>query len=370
VTASNGWAARAASVERGVLRRHLRGVWGVPGTALGVVAWPATTGERLFGHWHYWWQAHLLDCLVDAERRDPDPERRRWIRRLLRGIRLRNGGRWHNDYYDDMAWLGLALLRASVVMNRAADWAAATAAASALSARIAQGWAEDPGGLPWRRDDEYRNAPANGPAAILLAHTGNPLLAERIVDWIHTRLELPGGLIADGWRPDVVDATVYSYGQGVVLGAELELVRRLDRSPAGLHALAAAVSGRLAPNGVLAGHGGGNGGLFSGILARYLAQVVVRLPGTDATARLTRERCAVLVLESAAAAWRGRLETPDGPLLAAEWARPAGSPDRGGAGRVRGNALVESSVTPERDLSVQLSGWMLLEAAALVSRGG
>jgi predicted alpha-1,6-mannanase (GH76 family) len=56
--------------------------------------------------------------------------------------------------------------------------------------------------------------------------------------------------------------------------------------------------------------------------------------------------------------------------MAAEWARPAGSPDRGGAGRVRGNALVESSVTPERDLSVQLSGWMLLEAAALVSRGG
>ena len=31
----------------------------MPGTQLGVVAWPSARRERLFGTWHYWWQAHL-----------------------------------------------------------------------------------------------------------------------------------------------------------------------------------------------------------------------------------------------------------------------------------------------------------------------
>ena len=34
------------------------------------------------------------------------------IARQIRGHRLRNNGSWTNDYYDDMAWLALALERA------------------------------------------------------------------------------------------------------------------------------------------------------------------------------------------------------------------------------------------------------------------
>jgi len=44
----------------------------VPGTRIGRVRWP----RPLFIHpwpWHYWWQAHLLDCLVDAHHRAPRP---------------------------------------------------------------------------------------------------------------------------------------------------------------------------------------------------------------------------------------------------------------------------------------------------------
>ena len=68
------WANRAASAEAAITTRHLRRVWGLPGTQLGVVAWPATAGHRRFGTWHYWWQAHLLDNLVDAQVRDPAPD--------------------------------------------------------------------------------------------------------------------------------------------------------------------------------------------------------------------------------------------------------------------------------------------------------
>ncbi|MBA3907818.1 MAG: glycoside hydrolase, partial [Pseudonocardiales bacterium] len=69
------WAGRAAAAERAVVRRHLRPIAGVlPGTRIGRVRWP----RQLPGtpvHWHYWWQAHLLDCLIDAQLRDPRPRR-------------------------------------------------------------------------------------------------------------------------------------------------------------------------------------------------------------------------------------------------------------------------------------------------------
>ena len=55
-------AARAQAVAEAVLRRHHRRLWALPGTALGVVGWPPSLGERLFHRWHYWWQAHFLDA--------------------------------------------------------------------------------------------------------------------------------------------------------------------------------------------------------------------------------------------------------------------------------------------------------------------
>ena len=104
---------------------------------------------------------------------------------------------------------------------------------------------------------------------------------------------------------------------------------------------------RLArPDGVLPGCGGGDGGLFAGILARYLVVAALRRPElTDAAGRI--------VLASADAVWHGRLDGRSGPVFSAEWSRPARTPRRGVA---------------EADLSVQLSAWMVLEAAARLPR--
>ena len=106
------WANRAASAEAAIAKRHYRKLWRLPGTQLGVVSWPPTKKHLSFGTWHYWWQAHLLDCLVDAQFRDPQPERKATIERQIKGQHWRNTLRWTNDYYDDMAWLALALERA------------------------------------------------------------------------------------------------------------------------------------------------------------------------------------------------------------------------------------------------------------------
>ena len=69
-----------------MLTRHVRRLWALPGTALGVVRLPATPSTRLFGRWDYWWQAHLLDALVDAQLRAPSERRRRQVAAVVRGL--------------------------------------------------------------------------------------------------------------------------------------------------------------------------------------------------------------------------------------------------------------------------------------------
>jgi predicted alpha-1,6-mannanase (GH76 family) len=140
---------------------------------------------------------------------------------------------------------------------------------------------------------------------------------------------------------------VYTYCQGVYLGACVELAR-IDSDGGWLGRAArtvAACAEHLAADGVLHCHGSGDGGLFTGILARYLALAAVELPATE---RDTRQLAARLVLASAQAAWRHRRVAAGGPVFGEHWSDPAWP--------------------PSRDLSVQLSGWMLCEAAALIER--
>lgn len=361
------WAARAAQAETAVTARHLRRLWAIPGTRLGVPAWPAGVQHRLFLRWHYWWQAHLIDCLVDAELREPSPTRRATIERTVRAVRLRNFGRWTNDYYDDMAWLALALLRAEQVTGRKFG-----SGVSQLTGAIVEAWSAAEGGVPWRRGDVFRNTPANGPAAILLARNGFAEQAQVTADWLDTRLRIAEtDLIADGLTPDHVDETVYTYCQGVVLGAETELSQRFPDHPSGngrIHRLVVAVDRHLTDNGVLRGHGGGNGGLFTGILARYLALVARELPGDSEADQQCRRTAAALVVRSAESVWAGRTLADGSPVFPADWSCAAGLPRRGRAGRAgrTKGANVLASAVPERDLSVQLAAWMLFEATATV----
>ena len=323
-------AERAAAAEQAVLGRHLQPVWGVPGTALGRVAWPPSPADRGFVRWTYWWQAHLLDCLLDAEQRAPNAGRRRRIAAMQRGHRLRNLGVWTNRYHDDMAWLGLAMLRAGrhdVARHLGRVLAAAWDAGGATG-----------GGMVWRRGDTVRNAPANGPAGILLARLGDRRRAGAIADWLEATLVDPGtGLVLDGIRADGgLDRQTYTYCSGVTIGLEVELAHEpVHRRRA--HERVEAVATHLAPGGVLVGDGDGDGGLFAGITARYLALAAGRLPSPTA-ARIVRS--------SADAAWDAR----------------------DGDGRFR-TAWADGRSTAPPDLSVQLSGWMALEAAAALERG-
>ena len=366
------WSQRADAAESAVLSRHLQPLWLLPGTELGVVGWPATVAERLFFTWNYWWQAHLIDCAVDAANRAATSVRLGRIAAIARAHRLRNITGWTNNYYDDMAWLAIALERA----ERIRGMAGVRGGLTALEQQLMAGLQPEIGAVPWRKGADYFNAPANGPAAIALVRLGHLDRAAQIGDWIDTTLRDPGtGLIRDGIHlpGGRIENPTFTYCQGVVLGLETELavhtgdVRHAER----VQRLLRAVEEHMTAKNVITGGSGGDGGLFNGILARYLALVAIMLPGEDAAPKLARRSAAAIVKASAGAAWSHRLEVEGEPLFGPDWTVPAQLPSgTAGAGRPTGGGSVSPSRTPERDLSVQLSGWMLMEAAQMVTAAG
>ena len=61
---------------------------------------------------HYWPQAHALDVLTDAYLRTEDAKYKTYFDQWFEGVKIKNGNSFRNDYYDDMEWNALAILRA------------------------------------------------------------------------------------------------------------------------------------------------------------------------------------------------------------------------------------------------------------------
>jgi predicted alpha-1,6-mannanase (GH76 family) len=362
--------ARAASAEAAVTSQFTGRLLGVPGTHLAQVSHPAP--PFVGGSWNYWWQAHYLDAVVDAglralragDREGAD-RRARLGHRLVGTIRVRNVLRFTNHLYDDMAWLALAvdrlrLLRAA--LDRPGTRRLRTAE-RVLTTQLRSAMTDDlGGGLFWSTRRDFKNTPATGPAALHLARLGDTAAARSLVDWLYDRL-LDGerGLFLDGIRLDGPARTermvtdVYTYNQGTVLGTLVTLgdATSLERAT---H-LVAACRDHLTTAGPpgsqgrpLRTHGDGDGGLFTGILVRYLA-LAAQHPGLAAE---TRSAATTLVDDTADALWWGhgprsdddpRLVFSPDPVVPAAASQPPGS-------------TVE--------LSTQLQAWMTFEAQAVL----
>ncbi|MFC4127298.1 glycoside hydrolase family 76 protein [Nocardia rhizosphaerae] len=349
----SGSAERAELAERAIVARHVRTLWGHSGWRLGLLVWPATPADQSFLRWCYWWQAHLLDCAIDAAHRHSTPERVARVAALAYGIRTRNVTGWANRYYDDMAWLVLALDRADRLLGVRFD-----GAVDELLTALDDGWNPEVGAVPWRRGDRYYNTPAVGPTGIAMARLGRVPRAAQLAEFLYTRLHDTGtGLILDGvHEPDGrVQRDIHTYCQGVAIGLNTELAVRTGDP---VHhrrasALIEAVAQRLTTDGVIAAADTNDSGLFMGILARYLAEAALVLGNRTA---------ATIVHTSAEAAWRNRAEVDGLPLFGTDWARPVTAPNQPGTFLQLTSSATAGSANLSRDLSVQLSSWILLEA--------
>lgn len=393
--------ARAALAEHSVLRLFGGRALSIPGTFFGRVQHPETRARRKrAAEWHYWWQAHLMDALVDAGFRtltsgdtDAATAHLRRGRAVLRGIQVRNYGTYPNHFYDDMAWLVLALERLNrlaLAVEGSGD-AFVQDAASRLYRELDDACTDDlGGGAFWSKARDFKNTPATAPIALAFARAHRHETAISLLNWLHATLfDEQSGVYLDGLRitggsvraPETrLERAHYTYNQGPVLGGYLTLldagatdgltvdpIEHIEQLVEGIDAhfskgFTTATGDTLR---VLTTHGNGDGGLFTGILVRYLAQVAAH-PSIPAA---TRDKARALVLATAELFWAGRREyDPDLPM------NELGIDPN----EIRGQAValfspsitqhISEVIKPGQpvDLSTQLQVWITLEAAARV----
>jgi predicted alpha-1,6-mannanase (GH76 family) len=231
---------------------------------------------------NYWWQAHAMDALVDASIRVNDDRYFDKIAAHYNGVKNANHG-YENDYYDDMAWMGIALVRAYEITK--VDEYLNTAIF--LWHDIKTGWNDNQGGgIAWNKNQlSYKNTPSNASTAILCCRLYNVTnekkylnLAENIMNWLQNVLvDKPTGLVWDGvgrnGGTSVDKGWLFTYNQGIYIGACTELFNITGDVAWRERAIKTADNAMTAmctvPN-ILKDEGGGDGGLFKGILVRYM----------------------------------------------------------------------------------------------------
>lgn len=309
------------------------------------------TGDTAF---NYWWQAHALDALCDAYSRTRDEKYLTLMSELHEGVKKTNGNTFSNNYYDDMEWMALACLRAYDLTKDEKY----KATAEVLWEDIKTGWSDFMGGgISWKKDQrDYKNTPANAPASILASRlyqlNGNEedlAWAKKIYDWQKENLVDPStGLVWDGKNREgnnqIDKDWLFTYCQGVYIGAGLELYQITneqvyldDATQTADHVLS---DSHFTENGVLRERGGGDGGLFKGILVRYLTDLALE----EDVSKEKRAAYVAFLEKNGEQLWSQGTSKP-AILFSSDW-----------------DTLPKGAV----ESSTQLSGVMLLESLAML----
>lgn len=231
---------------------------------------------------NYWWQAHGLNAMIDASIRVNNDRYFNMISDFHNGIKKANNG-YTNDYYDDMAWMGIALLRAYELTNLNEYLNTSIL----LWHDIKTGWNDNNGGgIAWNKQMlNYKNTPSNATTAILSFRLHNVTqdqqyynLGEKIMVWLqNTLVDETSGMVWDGiGRTDdnkIDNNWLFTYNQGIYIGACIELYKISNNEIWRDRAIKTADNAITTFGGnfnIFKDEGTGDGGLFKGILVRYL----------------------------------------------------------------------------------------------------
>ncbi len=310
----------------------------------------------------YWPNAHALDVMIDAYQRTGNAKYERYINDWFDGVLDQMNGSFINDFYDDMEWNALAMLRAyhetgdEKFRNRVLN----------LWTDIINGWSGVAGGgIMWTKSNpQGKNAISNAPASILASRLYKMTdeqdyldWAKRIYSWQKETLVNPNnGAVWDNIQvqPDGSEEInkdwIFTYNQGVYLGAALELYNitgdRMYLNDAVQSADYTLNNLINSSDRILKDEGAGDGGLFKGIFVRYFTQLILE----EDLPQSTRDRYVQFLEHNAETLWtEGTYK--NSVLYDSYWKTKPGSNE-------------------QIDLTVQLSGSMLIEAAALLDNEG
>ncbi|HTJ14175.1 MAG TPA: glycoside hydrolase family 76 protein [Dinghuibacter sp.] len=304
----------------------------------------------------YWPQAHALDILVDASMRTDSSTYTDLMSGWYTGVQAGNGGTFIGFYYDDMGWNANAMLRAYDV-TKDDRW---KTAAQAVWTDIQGGWNNiEGGGIAWNKQATYnKGTPANGNACILAArmyehfqNASDLAWAQKIYNWEKSTLVDPGtGFVYDGINENndgqLNTTWWFTYNQGLFIGAALEMYNATGQqsylSDALLTANNAITDDRIVSAGLFHDEGQGDGGLFKGVLVRYLTLLTVS-PALDAN---SKQRFAQFLKTNAQSLWL-KATTRPGYFYGSNWSVPPSG---------------------ETDLTTEESGAILFEAMALLNK--
>ena len=299
----------------------------------------------------YWWQAHAIDALLDGYLRTKDPAYMELIQKELKGTIAHNGGTILNNWYDDMEWMALALLR---LWDETKE--------DSYKKRVDILWRDIQsawngymgGGMAWRKDQlDYKNTPANAPAAILafrlyqrFGNEDDLAWGKKIFQWNRDNLMDPETFYVWDGMNRMGDGKIdydwaFTYNQGVMIGAAVEYYRITgDKQHLNLAVNIAQESKRRFgdPNGgVFPYEGKDDCGLFRGIFFRYLAELLMEAPEET-------ELYDMLLKNAQSVAGKGMSDTG---VIGGHWDKQPGE---------------------QVDLAQHLSGVMVLEMAAKMAK--
>lgn len=304
---------------------------------------------------NYWYNAHVMDVLVDGYNRTKDEKYVSLMKDLLRGIKLKNWGTYWKVYVDDMDWLGISCMNAydatkNAEFKKVADY---------ILTEIKKAHTDVlGGGLQWRFDQpNAKHACSTGPGAIVALRIyaidkkeEDLSFAKKLYEWQTNTLLDPNTFLVwdhirinDNGITEIKKDWTFTYNVGTYIGMACGLYEAtkdkqyLDAAVKSAHA--SITNSLMVSDGMFKETGDHDGGLFKGILIRYLTELyfISDVPISS------KKEIASFITNNAIILREKGTSPPPTIFASSDW-----------------------SIRPERahDVSTQLSAMMLIEAMA------